>query len=106
MDDKVVKKILSSMQCGSCGKYCEPTNIDVLGHKEDVWIISVYCPSCNTRGLVTVVIKESEESEEANELTEVERDRFSTPVNSDDVIDMYSFLKDFSGDYISLFSTP
>lgn len=104
MDEKTVKKLLSSMQCGGCGQHCEPTDVDILGHQEDVWIISVYCPSCNSRGLVTVVIKEGEESEAASELTEVEKSGFSTPVSADDVIDMHIFLKDFDGDFSSLFA--
>jgi len=104
MDEKFIKELLSKIKCGRCGQQCEPANIDVLGHQEDLWLFSAYCPSCKSQGLGAVTMKESEEPEVVTELTEAEQTKFSTPIDSDDVIDIYAFLKDFSGDFSSLFS--
>ena len=96
MDEEYIKTLLSHVKCGHCGHHCEPANIDLLGHEGDLWLFSVYCPSCKSQGLVTVATKESKVPEVAAELTEAEESKFSTPISSDDVIDMHVFLNDFS----------
>jgi len=104
MDERFIRKLLSNMKCGVCGQHYEPTNISVLGHREGLWFLSVYCPSCKSQGLVAAVIKEGKVPEVVTELTEAEKSKFSIPIGSDDIIDMHTFLKDFSGDFSSLFS--
>ena len=95
MDEKMLKKILSNIRCESCGQYCDPENIRVIGRHNDVWIISVHCSSCNHGGLVTAIMKEGEVPEKVvTELTEAEMRKFSTPISSDDVLDMQIFLND------------
>jgi len=103
MDDKFIKKVLSRMKCAVCGRRYEPANVNILGHREDLWFISVFCSSCRSQGLVAAVVKEGKLPEVITELTEVEEGRFSTPVESDDLIDMHAFLKDFGGDFSALF---
>ncbi|MFC1925731.1 hypothetical protein ACFLW2_03425, partial [Chloroflexota bacterium] len=44
-----------------------------------------------------------EEGEADPELTEEELDGFCTPVSSDDILDMHTFLKDFGGYFSELF---
>lgn len=104
MNEKIIKNLLSNVKCGYCGQHCKPANIDVVGQQENLWLLSVYCPSCRSQGLVVVAIKESKVPEVATELTETEKSKFSTSVSSDNVIDMHIFLKDFSGDFSHLFS--
>jgi hypothetical protein len=104
MDEKFIKKLLSNMKCGVCGQHYEPANISILEHREDLWFLSVYCPGCKSQGLVAAVIREGKVNKVITELTEAEKSKFSTPIGSDDVIDMHTFLKDFSGDFSSLFS--
>jgi len=104
MDERFIKKLLSNMKCGVCGQHYEPANIKVLEHREDLWFLSVYCPGCKSQGLVAAVIREGKAPEIVTELTEVEKSKLSIPIDSDDVIDMHTFLKDFGGDFSSLFS--
>jgi len=104
MDEKFIKKLLSNMKCGVCGRHYESANINILGHREDMWFLSVYCPGCKSQGLIAAVIKEGKVPELVSELTEAEMSKLSTPVGSDDIIDIHTFLKDFSGDFSSLFS--
>jgi ribosomal protein L44E len=105
MDDKFVKKLFANMKCGVCGQSYESTNVNVLGHREDLWFLSVYCPACKSQGLVAAVIKEGKLPEVITELSEAERAKFSaaSSVDSDDVLDMHIFLEKFSGDFSSLF---
>lgn len=100
MDDKFIKKLLSNMKCGACGQRYETANINILGHREDLWFLSIYCPSCKSHGFVAAVIKEGKLPEIITELTEAERAKFSAtpPIDSDDVLDMHNFLEEFGGD--------
>ncbi|OGO08676.1 MAG: hypothetical protein A2Y61_00925 [Chloroflexi bacterium RBG_13_60_13] len=104
MDEKFVRKLLSNMKCGICGCQYESSNIKILGHREDLWFLSVFCPSCKSQGLVAAVVKDGKAPEILTELTEDERRRLSIPVNSDDLIEMYGFLREFNGDFSSLFA--
>jgi hypothetical protein len=100
----IIKMFLSNMKCGNCGEHCDPADIGALGHQEDTWLFSIYCSSCNSRGLIYVTIKISEEAEAVTELTEAERSYFFTPISSSDILDMHIFLEDFNGDFASLFT--
>jgi len=104
MDDRFIRKVLSGMKCGVCGTPYEPDNISILAHREDMWFVSVFCPSCRSQGLVAAVVSEGKPVELVSELTEEELARFSEVVTSDDVIDMHSHLKSFDGDFIAAFS--
>ena len=104
MDDKFIRKVLSNMKCGVCGANYEPENISILAHREDLWFISVFCPSCRSQGLVAAVVSEAKAPEAVSELSEAELARFLTVVTSDDVIDMHTHLKEFDGDFLNAFS--
>ncbi len=104
MDDRFIKKLLSNMKCSVCGRHYEASNINVLGHRDNLWFISVYCPSCKSQGLVAAVVKEGKAPEIISDLTEAEAGRYSALVDSDDVLNMHSFLKEFDGDFVSLLS--
>lgn len=105
MDDKFIKKLLSNIKCGVCGQHYEPTHVSVLGHRENMWFLSVFCPGCQSQGLIAAVIKEGKAAELVTELSEVEHSKLaaSPPIGADDVLDMHTFLKKFSGDFSSLF---
>ncbi len=103
MDEKFIKKLLSTMKCGMCGNHYSSGNLNILGHKEDLWFLSVFCPSCKSQGLVAAVVREGKAAEALTELTQEEQKKLSTPLSSDDLIDMHAFLTDFNGNFSSLF---
>jgi hypothetical protein len=104
MDDRFLKKLLSNMKCGVCGQHYQLANIIIIGHQEDLWLLSLYCPGCRNQSLIAAVIKEGKAPEVVTELTEAEKSKLFTPIGLDDVIDIHTFLNDFSGDFSSLFS--
>ena len=104
MDEKLIIEALSNMKYGCCGQPCKSEDVSVMEHREGLLVLSVYCPSCEKKGLVAVVIEEGEVPEAATELTEAEKSGFSAPISSDDVLDMHLFLKDFSRYIFSLLS--
>ena len=106
MEEGLIKKLMASVKCGTCGQNYEIDDINVLGHEEDLWFLSVSCPACHTRYLVAALIREGEAPELITDLTETELDMFE---NADgptvnEVLDMHNFLQGFDGDFIELFS--
>ena len=106
MDEGIVKNLMTSIECSSCGQSYQVDNIEVLGHHEDLWFLSVSCSACQTQCLVAAVIKESKTPEVISDLAETEWDKFKKmdKLTADEVLDMHSFLKGFDGDFSQLFS--
>ena len=106
MEDGLIKKVMASIKCGVCGEHYEVDNINVLGHEEDVWFLSVFCPACHARCLVAAVIEEHRVPQVTTDLTRTELDRFKNVnrVTTDDVLDMHNFLKGFDGDFSHVFN--
>jgi len=106
MDDRFMKRLMSTMKCNVCGQRYEVTSINVLGRQDDLWFVKVFCPSCHSDALIAAVIREGKPAEVVNEFTEMEdaKLRHASVIDMDDVLDMYSFLRDFDGDFSRLFS--
>lgn len=129
MEEEYLRDYLSGLRCGKCGEQCKPDNITLLNRVGDSWTFSVYCECCKKQGILCAVVKKAEVSEAGPELhpalamagpqlhpelamagpqlhpelTMAEIDNFCTPVSSDDVLDISTFLKDFDGDFSALF---
>jgi len=106
MEEKLIKRFMTSIKCGVCGQRYEVENVKVLGHQEDLWFLSIFCSACQAQCLVAAVIKEGKELKVITDLTEAERDRFNKmdKLTADEVLDMHRFLKGFDGDFSQLFS--
>jgi len=103
MEERLIKRLMASMKCESCGQHYEVYNIDVLGHREDLWFLRVHCSACHTQCLVAAIVKESRMSEVVTDLSEFELDEFKDNViEMDDVLNMHNFLKDFDGNFSRL----
>jgi len=106
MEEKLIKRFMTSIKCSVCGQRYEVNNVKVLGHQEDLWFLSVFCSACQTQCLVAAVIKEGKAPKFITDLTEAELDKFKKmdKLTADEVLDMHSFLKSFDGDFSRLFS--
>jgi len=106
MEEKLIKRFMTSIKCSVCQQRYEIDNVKVLGHQEDLWFLSVFCPTCQTQCLVAAVIKEGKAPKAITDLTETELDKFKKmdKLTADEVLDMHSFLKGFDGDFSRLFS--
>ena len=105
MKERLIKRLVTSIKCESCGQHYEIYNIDVLGHNEDMWFLSVLCSSCHTQSLMAAIVKEEKVPEVVTDLTEAELNKFIDVdvVGADDVLYMHNFLKTFDGDFSRLF---
>ncbi len=106
MEEGFIKRLITTMKCGVCGQHYEVGNVRVLGHRDDLWFMSVFCPSCRSQGLVAVVIKEGKLPQVVTDFTEEEQAKFRgmEAVDADEVLDLHDFLKEFDGDFSHLFS--
>lgn len=106
MRESFLKRLFAKIRCSTCGQKYEVADIDVIGHEGEIWFLNACCGSCGTQGLIVAVVEDDEAAEAATDLTEAEDDKFadSEAVGVDDVLDMHSFLKEFEGDFVALFS--
>ena len=105
MEEKLIKKFMTSIKCSVCQQHYEIDNVKVLGHQDDLWFLSVFCPTCQTQCLVAAVVKEGKAPKAITDLTKAELDKFRKmdKITADDMLDMHAFLEDFDGDFSQLF---
>ncbi len=106
MEEGLIKRMIASIRCGSCGQHYEEAHIDIIEHSEELWFLKVICSSCHVGCLVAAIIREDAKPEVITDLTEAELERFKDleGVREDDLLDMHKFLKDFDGDFPRLFN--
>ena len=105
MDETIIKKIISSIKCGSCGQNYHEDHIEIVEHNEELWFLKVFCSSCHVRCMVAAIIRENAHPAVITDLTEAEVEKFKNldNVKDEDLLAMHNFLKDFDGDVPRLF---
>lgn len=111
--EELVKRLMAAMNCSVCDSHYDREGVEVLGHQEDLWFLSVTCPRCHTQGLVAAMVREAtpdeafaarEASITARELDiEAPSPRKQEQVDSDDLLNLHLFLEHFDGDFHRLF---
>ncbi len=111
--EELVKRLMAAVNCSVCGSHYESDGVEVLGHQEDLWFLTVTCDHCHTQGLVAAMVREAtpDEAAAAREAsitareTEIEQPTPTPqiPVTSDDLLDLHLFLDRFNGDFRGLF---
>lgn len=106
MNERYIKRLIATIKCGVCGHHYEGENVKILGHRDEFWFLSVFCPVCRSRGFVAAVIKEGMLPQLITDLSEAEKAKFRDleAVGADDLLDIHNFLKEFDGDFAHLFS--
>jgi len=105
MDETLIKRMIASIRCGSCGQNYHEDHIEVVEHNDELWFLRVFCSSCHIRCLVAAIIRENTEPEVITDLTEEEVAKFKNldGIRDEDLLAMHDFLKDFDGDIPHLF---
>ena len=105
IEDNLIKKLTTSIKCSACGHHYEVDNVKVLGHQEDLWFLSAFCPECSTQCFIVAAVREGK-NVNTTDLTDAELDKFSKmdKLTADDILDMHNFLEDFEGDFSRLFN--
>ena len=105
MEESLIKRLIASLKCSTCGQCYDTDSITVIGHREDLWFLRVSCLTCHTQYLVATLISESKASEINTELTEAEIAGLinADAITADELLDMRNFLNGFDGDFSRLF---
>ena len=106
MQDRNIREYMTTVKCSVCGQHYQIDNVNVLGHQDELWFLSVFCSSCKSHGLIAAVVKENEPVQITTDLSEEEYAKFarSSGVEIDDVLDIHNLLENFSGDISELLS--
>ena len=105
MEEGIIKRLMSSMKCGSCGQIFTEDNVDVLGNSEEMWFVQAICTECQTQSLIVAIIQKCSGNSSCSDLTEGEKELFTdtNPVDDDYLLDMHTFLQGFDGNFTYLF---
>jgi hypothetical protein len=105
IEESFIRKLISSIKCGSCGQHYEESRIDIVERNGELWFIKVVCSSCHVGCMVAAIIREDKRPELITDLTEDEIEKFKaiSNVDEDDLLGMHDFLKDFDGDLSNIF---
>lgn len=113
-EQRIKELVLSRVaKCGQCGGGYEFSDVNVLGHKEDLWFLMLICGKCHQAVGVAAVVKEQSLSaaggagpsgERQSETSSDEppgqqREPQGEPVTADDVAAIRDFLRGFDGDF-------
>ena len=60
MDEELIRCLVTGVQCVNCSACYRDENVTVLGTYQDITFLSVYCPVCNRRDLMAVVLKDEQ----------------------------------------------
>lgn len=106
MRESFLKRLFAAIKCSACGQKYEEANIKVIDCDGGLWFLSAFCSSCETHGLIVAVVEDDKATQVITDLTEADYDKLACGevVGVDDLLDMHNFLKDFEGDFVTLFS--
>jgi len=104
MDNRNIKELLKNIQasvrCPNCGASYRSGNIHLLGQLEVIFIVHLFCGSCETSALATLIV--GEENVISKIVTNLQgnfREKVREAVTTDDLLDLHKFLTNFDGDF-------
>lgn len=99
----IVEQLKSNVSCPKCSSCYHDQNIDLVGAiNDDHCVFLVDCPHCESESFINVCL-ETEEMEHISNFPQMEEDEAPAGITTNDILDMHNFLKDFKGDFRSLF---
>lgn len=105
IEENFIRKLISSIKCGSCGQHYEESRMDIVERNDELWFIKVVCSSCHVGCMVAAIIREDKQPKLITDLTEDEIEKFKdmSDIGEDDLLAMHDFLKNFDGDLSDMF---
>ena len=100
-----IKRLISTIECANCGEKYSLGDIHILGHRGDLWVSAVVCGQCDTQGLIFAMVQDEESITVIIETEAEETEGFEDlpEIHVNEVLDMHLFLRDYDGDFSSLF---
>jgi hypothetical protein len=100
---QIVKILASFLRCDQCKQSINAEDIGLVGQKENWWFFMVRCTGCGESRVVAALVQE-EDDQRSEAPHESEALNSLVAVTSDEVLDTHVFLRDFDGDFKSLFT--
>jgi hypothetical protein len=96
-----VRQLLENVKCVVCSEEYDEADVTIMAQQEELWMLMVSCHHCHTQGIILAMVKEDEHVELLSDLTPEEWERLQDlpPISTEDVLDVYQFLRDFDGDF-------
>lgn len=102
-----VKQLVAATvgKCSVCNHDYDAGNVSVLGHKDDLWFLTLMCTGCHSQGLVAAVVHREAAIAGIADLLRQKLDVGTPPkqIGQDDVQEIHQFLSEFNGDFKGLF---
>lgn len=104
---ELIKNIQAMMRCPSCGATYGDDHIHFLGQLDMAALIQLDCQSCGLPVMATIVVSDKNQGM-PKLLSDVSPEDFKDqgtrdPVETDQIVDVHQFLKDFDGNFEKLF---
>jgi hypothetical protein len=120
--ERIILRLFAEQHCPRCGSLYQSESVLILARRSEVWMIMISCSACQQKD--TFVVKFPLGMQGRRRVTSYRLSRPpstplpeqqpqpppetptfpTTPVNSDDVLDIHLFLKRFNGDFQRLFA--
>ena len=121
-DRQIKKKVIDRMgRCGICHHEFVPDDIKVVSRRPAVWTMVVECEECHARSFVAAMLQDGDPAEAREALQHLSEERTlpfegfpggpksiietAPAIDTNDVLDMHEFLRDFEGDFQKLFQS-
>ncbi len=112
--ETLIRHLMDTVRCSVCSSSYQHGDVNVLGHQDELWFLSVTCPDCRTQGLIAALVR----GEGASAVAAADPDPCdavaspdpgrpspapaSGPLTDADVADMREFLASYRGDLAAL----
>jgi len=113
MDENVsaqvlIRQIAARVKCAVCGHHFSMSDIQGLGHREQIWAMRVNCRECRTQALLLAVVNGKTTHPIYTDLSPDEWQRFKDrpPISVDDVIAMHQHIQAYDGDFSEILEDP
>lgn len=104
----LIRQIVAHVRCTVCGHHFGKSDIEVIGHRDNVWAMKVSCRECRTEALLLAVVNNNEARPIYTDLAPDEWERFfdADPIGFDDVIQVYEYIESYEGDWTDILEEP
>ncbi|MDE3090620.1 MAG: hypothetical protein KGJ80_14675 [Chloroflexota bacterium] len=107
-DKGLIRQIVARVTCAVCGHHFAAGDIQVLGHREQIWAMQITCRECRTQALLLAVVDGKGARPVHTDLSpdEWQRVKDRPPVSVDDVIALHQYLQAYDGDFSEILEEP
>lgn len=94
---QLIKEIKATIPCRHCEKPYSDREIRIIGTVLNEGFFMANCRNCQIEVIINVIFKEKKL------IHRPLKNRSIKPIDKDDILDMRNFLKNFNGDFATLF---